>query len=113
MNPEDIRKMQAEAMAGPGSSPHGGAGGGAPGMPQDPMAMLQNADPAQIKQMMNMVKQNPSLIKDMIRGANPGMADKLTDDQINKTVEMFAGMDEKNIEKLMKLGGYAQKAREA
>lgn len=106
MSPDDIRKMQAEAMSGPGSAGNVAA----PGMPQDPMQMLQNADPAQIKQMMKMVKDNPKLMKDMLRSANPAMADKISDEQISKTVEMFAGMDEKKIEKLMKFGGYAQKA---
>lgn len=108
MNPEDIQKMQAEAMAIPGNTANGAAGG----MPQDPMQMLQNADPAQIKQMMNMVKDNPELMKNMIRSANPSMGDQISDDQISKTMEMFTNMDEKNIEKLMKYGKYAQKASE-
>merc|ERR1740124_656166 len=94
MKPEEIQKMQAEAMAGPGNLDNGAAGG----MPQDPMQMLQNADPA--------------LMKNMIRSANPSMGDKISDDQISKTMEMFASMDEKKIEKLMKIGRYAQKARE-
>ena len=108
MKPEELQKMQAEAMAGPGNLDNGAAGG----MPQDPMQMLQNADPAQIKQMINMVKDNPALMKNMIRSANPSMGDKISDDQISKTMEMFASMDEKKIEKLMKIGRYAQKARE-
>eukprot|EP00555_Chaetoceros_dichaeta_P002451 CAMPEP_0198251356 /NCGR_PEP_ID=MMETSP1447-20131203/2208_1 /TAXON_ID=420782 /ORGANISM="Chaetoceros dichaeta, Strain CCMP1751" /LENGTH=492 /DNA_ID=CAMNT_0043936347 /DNA_START=32 /DNA_END=1510 /DNA_ORIENTATION=+ len=106
MNPEDIKKMQAGTM-----SPD--AANGAPGgMPQDPMQMLQNADPAQIKQMINMVKDNPAMMKDMLRSANPSMGDKISDDQISKTMEMFANLDDKKIERLMKLGSYAQKARE-
>lgn len=109
MNPEDIKKMQAGTI--PGDSANG-AVGGMPGMPQNPMEMLQNADPAQIKQMINMVKDNPEMMKSMLRSANPSMGDKISDDQISKTMEMFANMDDKKIERLMKFGSYAQKARE-
>lgn len=106
MNPEDIKKMQAGTMA------PDAANGAAGGMPQDPMQMLQNADPAQIKQMINMVKDNPAMMKDMLRSANPSMGDKISDDQISKTMEMFANLDDKKIQRLMKLGSYVQKARE-
>jgi len=106
MNPEDIKKMQAGTMT------PDAANGAAGGMPQDPMQMLQNADPAQIKQMINMVKDNPSMMKNMLRSANPAMGDKISDDQISKTMEMFASMDDKKIERLMKFGSYAAKARE-
>ena len=105
MKPEEIEKMRKMAEGGFGGE---GAAAGADGMPANPMDMLNNADPSQIKSMLNMVKDNPQMMKDMLRSANPAMADKLSDAQIQKTIDVFAGLDEKKIGWLIKLIGYAQ-----
>ena len=55
-----------------------------------------------------MVKENPKMMKDMLRSANPAMADKLTDEQIEKTIGAFANMDEKKIGWVLKLIGWGQ-----
>ena len=117
MKPEDIEKLKkmaaggdfgAEGMDGTGA---GAAGAGANGMPTNPMDMLKNSNPAQIKQMLNMVKENPQLMKDMLRSSNPAMADKMTDEQIQKTIDTFAGLDESKIGWLLKVVGWVQAFR--
>ena len=75
--PEDMEKIKKMAAG----DAFGGTNGG---MPENPMDFLNNSDPAQIKNMLNMVKENPSLMKDMLRSTNPAMADQLTDEQIEK-----------------------------
>jgi hypothetical protein len=107
MKPEEIEKMQKMAGEGFPDGSTGGAGAEG-GIPQNPMDMLNNANPAQIKNMLNMVKENPKMMKDMLRSANPAMADKLTDEQIEKTIGAFANMDEKKIGWVLKLIGWGQ-----
>ena len=115
MDPEQLRKMQEMAssgnmdMSGLGGMMNGDGnaatvgGGGAPGgMPQDPMAMLQNSSPAQIKQMLSMVKENPSLLKEMLKSANPDMANSLSEDQLMKSLDYFANLDEKKLGWMLK-----------
>lgn len=117
MDPEQLRKIQEMAssgnmdmsglsgmMNGAGiAATAGGGDGGAPGgMPQDPMAMLQNSSPAQIKQMLSMVKENPSLLKEMLKSANPGMANSLSEDQLMKSLDYFANLDEKKLGWMLK-----------
>jgi hypothetical protein len=122
MKPEDIEKIQK--MAQNGSIPGGAGAQGAAGAPgtgaaspfdpasmSDPMEMLKNTNPAQIKQMLQMVKENPGLFRDMIKASNPAMADQLSDEQISKTMESFASMDEKKIGWIMKALGFAQNVR--
>eukprot|EP00551_Chaetoceros_affinis_P009909 CAMPEP_0203664362 /NCGR_PEP_ID=MMETSP0090-20130426/1795_1 /ASSEMBLY_ACC=CAM_ASM_001088 /TAXON_ID=426623 /ORGANISM="Chaetoceros affinis, Strain CCMP159" /LENGTH=518 /DNA_ID=CAMNT_0050527579 /DNA_START=101 /DNA_END=1657 /DNA_ORIENTATION=+ len=114
MKPEDVQKLQQMAQNGNMSGPSSASpSSSTPQMPQDPMAMLQNTDPAQIKQMLQMVKDNPALFKDMIRASNPGMADQLTDEQISKTMESFANLDEKKIGWIVKALGFVQGVRNA
>jgi len=104
MKPEEIEKMREMVEGGFGGET---AAAGADGMPANPMDMLNNADPSQIKNMLNMVKGNPQLMKDMLRSSNPAMADKISDAQIQKTIDAFAGMDEKKIGWLIKFIGWA------
>ncbi len=119
MKPEDmenIRKMaQSSGLGGGGGGGSGGSGsiGGLDpaSMAEDPMAMLNNTDPAQLKSMLTMVKDNPELFKNMMRAANPGMADQLTDEQISKTMETFANLDENKIGWLIKGLGVLQSIR--
>lgn len=111
MKPEEIEKLQKMAQNGSGGASAAAAGLDPSAMAQDPMSMLKNTDPAQIKQMLEMVKENPALFKDMIRNANPGMADQLSDEQISKTMESFANMDERKIGWLVKGLNFFQNAR--
>jgi len=107
MKQEDIEKMQKMAADGfPGGAP-GGAGTGADGLPSNPMDMLNSTNPAQLKNMLKMVKENPSLMRDMLRSSNPAMADQMTDEQIEKTIGAFADMDENKIGWVIKMIGWA------
>lgn len=106
MKPEDMEKMKKMAAG----EAFGGSNGG---MPENPMDLLNNSDPAQIKNMLNMVKENPSLMKDMLRSTNPAMADQLTDEQIEKTINAFAGMDESKIGMLLKVFNWVQEFRKS
>ena len=108
MKPEEIEKIRNQGANGFGGAGGGAVGAGADGMPANPMDMLNNADPAQIKSMLKMVRDNPKMMKDMLRSSNPGMADKLSDEQIQKTIDAFAGMDEKKIGWLLKALGWVQ-----
>lgn len=119
MKPEELermRKMAADGFggdAGMGGAGAGGAGGmGGLGGLKNPMDIL-NADPSQIKQMLNMVKDNPQLMKDMLRTSNPEMADKMTDEQIENTIGAFANMDESKIGYALKLIGWMQEFKKS
>lgn len=112
MKPEEIEKLQKMAQTGGTEGVDAMSGFDPKAMSQDPMQMLKNTNPAQIKQMLQMVKENPSLFKDMMRSANPAMADKLTDDQIAKTMESFANLDERKIGWIMGALGFMQSARD-
>lgn len=113
MKPEDVEKLQQMAQNSRSSSTSSASSTNATmeQMSQDPMEMLTNTDPAQIKQMLQMVKDNPALFKDMIRASNPGMADQLTDEQLSKTMETFANLDEKKIGWIVKGLGFVQGVR--
>lgn len=116
MKPEEIEKMREMAASGgfganTTTTPGVGLGegtGGTNGMPSNPMDMLNKADPAQIKNMLKMMKENPKLMKDMLRSSNPAMADNMSDEQIQKTIDAFASMDEKKIGLFLKVIGWVQ-----
>ena len=120
MKPEELermRKMASEGFGGDAGMGGAGGAGGADGMGglgglKNPMDIL-NADPSQIKQMLNMVKGNPQLMKDMLRTSNPEMADKMTDEQIEKTIGAFANMDESKIGWALKLIGWMQEFKKS
>jgi len=95
VRPEDLQKMQEQATAG--------VTGLGDGMQHDVTQMLQNSDPTQIKDMINMMKQNPEMMKSVLR-SNPSVGGNLSAEQIDKTLEMFSNMDDKNIERLLKVG---------
>lgn len=117
MKPEEIEKMKEMAASGGFGEGMGGAGGagpeGADGMPTNPMDMLNKADPAQIKNMLKMMKSNPKLMKDMLRSSNPSMADNMSDEQIQKTIDAFASMDENKIGLVLKVIGWVQEFRKS
>jgi len=112
MKPEDIERIQKMSGGGTGTNATG-TGSTMPDMSMDPMQMMQNMDPAQIKQMIQMVSDNPAMFKEMIRSTNPAMADQMTDEQISKTMDTFANLDERKIGWLLKLMNLVQKVRGA
>merc|ERR1711933_445978 len=68
----------------------------------------KDANPAHIKNMFNMVKENPDLMKDILRSSNPEIADKMTDEQIESAIGAFANMDEKKLGWLLTIIKWAQ-----
>lgn len=78
MNPDDIQKIQED---------------------------LTNGDPKQIKQMLNMMKDNPEMVRQ--QAAATGMSPE----QLSKGIDMFSKMDEKQIDTAMKYLSKAQKMK--
>ena len=116
MKPEELEKIRNMAQNAGLSGGQGAVGAGAAGfdpaaMAKNPMEMLNNTDPAQLKSMLSMIKDNPELFKSMMRASNPGMADQMTDEQISKTMETFANLDENKIGWLIKGLGLLQSIR--
>jgi hypothetical protein len=89
MSPEDIAKMQQQ-------------GGGLNPNSMDPAKMFESMDAKQIKQMMNMVKENPDMLKQMLP---PGVSEE----QFRKTFSMFEGMDDAQMESVLKMMKGVQK----
>ncbi|KAJ8613546.1 hypothetical protein CTAYLR_002181 [Chrysophaeum taylorii] len=90
----------------PASAPP--AGGAMPGMPDAAMAakMMENMDPSQIEQMLNVVKENPEMIKQALK-SNPLMAG-MSPEMVDKQLEM---LDQIPPEQLKRVLGWATKAQ--
>ena len=85
MSPDDVAKLKA---GGP--------------MPEnmDPSKMLETMDGKQLKEMMRMMKENPEMMKQMgVEG-----------EQMKKAMQMFEGMDEKQLDSAVGMMKGAQKA---
>ncbi len=106
MKPDEIEKMRKVAQEDFHDPSKLNAGTG--GAQKNPMDMLNNANPEQIKDILNMVKNNPSVMKDMLRSANPAMADNMTDEQMERTIGAFANMDEQKLGWVLKMIGWVQ-----
>lgn len=106
MKPDEIEKMRKVAQEDFHDPSKLNAGAG--GAQKNPMDMLNNANPEQIKDILNMVKNNPSVMKDMLRSANPAMADNMTDEQMERTIGAFANMDEQKLGWVLKVIGWVQ-----
>jgi len=59
---------------------------------------MANMDPKQVKSMMQMLKKNPSLMKEMMKSQGANMDEA----QMDKAMEMMENLDEKQMEKVMK-----------
>jgi len=108
MSPEEIQNLQKMAS-------EGGSGASSPAnfATQNPMEMLKK-NPEQIKSMMKMLKENPKLMKDMLRSSgNSEMADKMTDEQLEQTIGLFANMDENKINGVLKMMEYFDKMKKS
>lgn len=91
MSPEDIQAIRQGGM------PAGVGGADAGNM--DPSKMLENMDGKQLKSMLQAVKQNPQMLKQMMGPA----ASNMSDEQLEKSIDAFANMDEKQIERALKV----------
>jgi len=123
MSPEQLRAMQA-AHAGSGAPsagtppPHAAPPrpGGEPSMPppgQPPSMeaaakMMENMDPSQLESMLDVVKQNPEMLKSVLK-SNPMFAG-MADDTVDKQLDMLDKIDPKQLQKYV---GYAVKAQKA
>jgi hypothetical protein len=101
---------QLEAMSKGQIPSQGGLGSSSEptGMPQmggDPAEMLSNIDTAQLKEMLNTVKDNPEMMKQYA-----GMVG-ISEDQLKQGMESFGGMDDIKIDAVLKVMKYGQKAK--
>lgn len=105
--PEQLAAMSKGQMSSPGEL--GGASSGQPtGMPQmggDPAEMLSNIDTAQLKEMLNTVKDNPEMLKQYA-----GMAG-ISEEQLKQGMDSFGGMDDTKIDAVLKMAKYGGKAK--
>mmetsp|Transcript_44525 Transcript_44525/g.49915 ORF Transcript_44525/g.49915 Transcript_44525/m.49915 type:complete len:505 (-) Transcript_44525:62-1576(-) len=75
-------------------------------MGSDPSQMLAGIDKSQLKQMLNSLKDNPEMMKQV--ASMTGMKE----DQLKKGVESFAGMDDAKMDFALKMIQSAQKVKE-
>mmetsp|Transcript_2194 Transcript_2194/g.3997 ORF Transcript_2194/g.3997 Transcript_2194/m.3997 type:complete len:547 (-) Transcript_2194:74-1714(-) len=128
MSPEQFEQMKKMA---------GGAGGGGAGMmgssagnnatasaatdapvggfPTDPSQMMETllSNPDQLNSMVKMMKQNPDMMKQMIAaqfgGGSEGQGgDTAKVEQMEKAIDQFAQMDDKQLERYLKVANTAQ-----
>jgi hypothetical protein len=114
MSPEQmqqLRSMQAQfSDTAPAAEPSSAtaAAGATAAAPPDPSKLLSSMDPAQIKAMVNMMKSNPALIKQMA-AMNPAMSG-MSEEQVIKQLDMMADMDPETLKRMMSFAGGVQKA---
>lgn len=135
MSPEQFEQMKKMASGGGGGG-LGGAGmmgGGsagnnanattaadapaaAGGLPSttDPSQMMETllSNPEQLNSMVKMMKQNPDMMKSMLGAqfgaSGSGGADKAKVEQMEKAIDQFAQMDDKQLEKYLKMANTVQ-----
>lgn len=71
----------------------------------DPTGMLDNIDKTQLKEMLNMVKDNPEMLKQYAQMTG------MSEEQLKQGVESFAGMDDSKIDAALKVMKVASKAK--
>lgn len=90
MSPEDVKELQNLQKE------LGAGGDGA----SDPASMIANMDAGKLKKTMEILKRNPAMLRSMMASSSPAMsqqAENLSDEQLQKTIETFSNMDEKQI----------------
>ena len=131
MSPEQFEQMKkmaggAGAGAGAGAGMMGSSAGNnatasaatdapAGGFPTDPSQMMETllSNPDQLNSMVKMMKQNPDMMKQMIAaqfgGGSEGQGgDKAKVEQMEKAIDQFAQMDDKQLERYLKVANTAQ-----
>ena len=63
--------------------------------------LLSSFNTQQIQQMIQMVKQNPTMVKNMLRNQHPELVNTLSDTQLDQMISTFTHMDDKNIHRLL------------
>ena len=101
----NVTPEQLKAMSNGQKPTEGGSIPGAVPMGGDPAEMLSNMDTAQVKEMLNTVKENPEMLKQF--AAMSG----IDEDQLKRGVDSFAGMDEAKIDMLLKLMKMGQRTK--
>ena len=109
MTPEQIEALQKQGVGG---------GAGAGGMGQqpdlssmmkedaDPSELLANMDPKQLKSMLQSLKTNPDMRKQMSQMSG------MSEEQLMKGIEIFGNMEDDKMEAAMKMMGRAAKAKD-
>jgi uncharacterized protein YneF (UPF0154 family) len=64
----------------------------------------------QMKQTIEMMKSNPSMVRDMIKMQHPQLVEKLSDEQLDQMLSSFAKMDEKSVDRVIRGLGMMQKS---
>ncbi|KAL7467397.1 hypothetical protein ACHAXS_007647 [Conticribra weissflogii] len=82
------------------------------GMPSDPSQMMEAllSNPEQLKSMIKTMKANPEMMKQMV-AAQMGGESAMNDakrEQIEKSIDQFANMDEVQLERYLKVATFAQ-----
>jgi len=129
MSPEQFEQMKK--MTGGGGGLGAGMMGGSTGNdanattaadapagdlpPTDPSQMMETlmSNPEQLNSMVKMMKQNPDMMKSMLGaqfgGGSGGQgADKAKVEQMEKAIDQFAKMDDKQLEKYLKMANTVQ-----
>ena len=106
--PEQLEAMAKGQMPASGgqTAPSGTAASMAEAM-GDPTEMLANIDKTQLKEMLNMVKDNPEMLKQYAQMAG------MSEDQLKQGVESFASMDDSKMDAALRVMKTVSKAKGA
>eukprot|EP00984_Skeletonema_dohrnii_P007636 scaffold2790_cov118-Skeletonema_dohrnii-CCMP3373.AAC.4 len=124
MSPEQFEQMKKMAGGAAGAGMMGSSTGNnatasaatdapAGGFPTDPSQMMETllSNPDQLNSMVKMMKQNPDMMKQMIAaqfGSEGQGGDKAKVEQMEKAIDQFAQMDDKQLERYLKVANTAQ-----
>lgn len=127
MSPDQFEQMKSMVNGGVGfgggSVMMGGSSGNnanstaataAGGFPTDPSQMMESllSNPDQLNSIVKMMKQNPDMMKQMIAsqfgGGSGGEKDKAKIEHMEKAIDQFAQMDDKQLERYLKVANTVQ-----
>ena len=98
------------ANGGSANASNGAAGMG--GFPTDPSQMLESllSNPEQLSSMIKTMKQNPEMMKQMVASQMGGAMSDAKREQMEKAIDQFTQMDEKQLDRYIKTATFVQKA---
>mmetsp|Transcript_60004 Transcript_60004/g.82149 ORF Transcript_60004/g.82149 Transcript_60004/m.82149 type:complete len:506 (-) Transcript_60004:347-1864(-) len=100
-------QVPSSAAASPGAASNNSSSSSPSGVSNSPAMpsgdMLANMDPAQIKEMIEMLKKNPEMLKSM------PLANGMNHEQLLKQLEAFSSMDPDQLKRTLKYAGMAKK----